>query len=456
MKNLFEEFSPKTLKEWNDKIITDLKGDCFESLIWNNSENIRINPIYHQESVSKTNNDVSHQHSNWEIEQTLQKPSNKKVLAILNSGATALLLRNFPSESLEEVLENVWVQHIQTSFQSNSIETHLDAFIALLEKRKLDYNSIKGSLHYDPLMDGLKNGQFQGDLWENLESIQDKVQAIPAYKGICIQAHEYPNAGATITQELAFITAQLSEYFANSNKLSPHKIQISMGISTNYFFEIAKYRAVRILWTQLLKAYNKEQTKLDLRAENSIRTSTLYDPYVNILRNTSQCMSAALGGANTINVNSFNAAYIKEDDFGQRIARNISLILKEESHFNKVNDPSAGSYYIEYLTNELSENAWKLFQEIEANGGWLKNVKTNTIQGMIEENAGQQEEDLKAGTKVLLGTNLYPNDEEKMTSKIEKSLSTNRKAEKDFRPLNTCRLSMKMDLERLAKEGNHA
>ncbi len=229
-----------------------------------------------------------------------------------------------------------------------------------------------------------------------------------------------------------------------------------MGISTNYFFEIAKYRAVRILWTQLLKAYNKEQTKLDLRAENSIRTSTLYDPYVNILRNTSQCMSAALGGANTINVNSFNAAYIKEDDFGQRIARNISLILKEESHFNKVNDPSAGSYYIEYLTNELSENAWKLFQEIEANGGWLKNVKTNTIQGMIEENAGQQEEDLKAGTKVLLGTNLYPNDEEKMTSKIEKSLSTNRKAEKDFRPLNTCRLSMKMDLERLAKEGNHA
>ena len=124
------------------------------------------------------------------------------------------------------------------------------------------------------------------------------------------------------------------------------KILVSLGVSTNYFFEIAKFRAMRILWAQISKAYNKEEKTLDLRAETSSRTITIFDPYVNMLRSTSQCMSAALGGANTLNVSSFNSAYKQEDDFAQRMARNISLILKEESYFNKVSDPSAGSYFI--------------------------------------------------------------------------------------------------------------
>ena len=213
---------------------------------------------------------------------------------------------------------------------------------------------------------------------------------------------------------------------------------------------------MRILWTQILKAYKKEETHLNLRAETGLRTSTVFDPYVNMLRTTSQCMSAALGGANTINVNSFNAAYKKEDDFAQRISRNISLILKEESYFNKVIDPSAGSYYIEYLTNELSLNAWKLFQGIEAQGGWMEAVKTNSIQESIERNAEEQEESLKTGNKHLLGTNLYPNREETMSAKIEISIQKDFVKGKNFRALNTKRLSTQMDVERLAKEGNHA
>nr|MCS5662997.1 methylmalonyl-CoA mutase family protein [Flavobacteriales bacterium] len=177
--------------------------------------------------------------------------------------------------------------------------------------------------------------------------------------------------------------------------------------------------------------------------------------YVNLLRTTSQCMSAALGGANTINVNSFNAAYKKnDDDFAQRMARNISLILKEESYFNKVNDPSSGSYYIEHLTNELSQNAWKLFQEIEAQGGWIECVKTNSIQEMIAQNSALQEEALNHENTQLLGTNLYPNTDEEMSSQMEGPAQNDYVEGNDFKALNTKRLSALMDVERLAKEGN--
>ena len=456
MEKLFEEFSPKTLKEWNEKIISDLKGKDYENLIWESPENIKIAPVYNQESINKLKGDATHHHSNWEIEQTLNNPTNKKSLTCLSSGASALLLKNVTPQNLETVLKGVLLQHIQTSLQSNTIENSLDTFIKLIEKRNLDKNSIKGSLQYDPLMESLKKGSFNADLWSEFKSIQGKVNFLGAYRGVSIQGQEYHNAGATATQELAFTLAQTSEYFAKYEELKPEKIQLSLGVSTNYFFEIAKFRAMRILWSQILKAYKKEEITLNLRAETGLRTGTIFDPYVNLLRTTSQCMSAALGGANTINVNSFNAAYKKnDDDFAQRMARNISLILKEESYFNKVNDPSSGSYYIEHLTNELSQNAWKLFQEIEAQGGWIECVKTNSIQEMIAQNSALQEEALNHEKTQLLGTNLYPNSDEEMSSQMGGPAQNDYVEGKDFKALNTKRLSALMDVERLAKEENN-
>jgi len=456
MEKLFEEFSPKTLKQWNDKIISDLKGNSYENLIWESPENIKVDPVYNIESIPNHKGDCSYNHINWEIEQSFNHPTNKEILYCLNGGASALLLKDVPAQDLEAILENVLIQYIQTSLQSTSIESSLDAFITLIEKRNLDKNLIKGSLDFDPLMESLKNGTFDSNLWEKFRLVQEKTNSLSAFNSINIKGVEYHNAGASATQELAFTLAQLSEYLANNERLKANKVQVSLGISTNYFFEIAKFRAMRILWSQILKIYKKNEYPLNLRAETSLRTSTIFDPYINILRATSQCMSAALGGANTINVNSYNAAYLKGDDFAQRIARNISLILKEESYFNKVSDPSAGSYYIEYLTNELSLNAWKKFQEIEAHGGWIEAVKTNFIQEIIEKNAVEQEERLNTGNTHLLGTSLYPNTDELMSSKMEISIQKDFVKGKDFRALNTKRLSTQMDIERLAKEGHHA
>ena len=454
MEKLFKEFSPKTLAEWNDKIITDLKGKDYENLIWKSPENIKVAPVYNRESVNGTKGETTHHHADWEIEQSLNKPSNKQVLAGLNGGASALLICNVESKDLESVLENVLIQYIQTSIQSDEIENSIEALLALIEKRNLDKVAIKGSLQYDPLMAALKKGSFDSTLWKIFKAVQEKAKDLSSYKTLSIQGQEYHNAGATATQELAFTLAQISEYFAKDSDLKASKIQVSLGVSTNYFFEIAKFRAMRILWAQISEAYKKEETNLDLRAETGLRTTTVFDPHVNMLRTTSQCMSAALGGANTVNVSNFNAAYKQDDDFAQRMGRNISLILKEESYFNKVSDPSAGSYYIEQITNELSQNAWTLFQEIEAQGGWIEAVKSNSIQEMIEQNAALQEENLSSENTQLLGTNLYPNKEEDMNTQLEIPVQKEMVEGLEFKALNTKRLSTQMDVERLAEEKN--
>lgn len=456
MEKLFEEFSHKTLKQWNDKIISDLKDNNYENLIWESPENIKVDPIYNTESTNKLKGDCIFKHLDWEIEQSLNNPTNKQILTCLNKGASALLLKDIPNYNLENVLKNVLIQYIQTNIQSKSIKNSLDTFISIIEKRGLEKQSIKGSLHFDPLMDCLKKGTLNDDLWENFRIIQEKLIDLKIFKFVNIQGVEYHNAGASISQELAFTLAQLSEYFFCVPSLEPNRIQISLGVSTNYFFEIAKFRAIRILWTQILNAFKKNDTPLYLRAETGLRSSTIFDPHVNMLRTTSQTMSAALGGANIINTTSFNAAFKNDDDFAQRMARNISLILKEESYFNKVSDPSAGSYYIENLTNELSLNAWTLFQEIEANGGWLKAIQSNFIQNLIEKNAAKQKQSLESKKTHLIGTNIFPNSEEKMTSKVELSVKKNIIIGEDFKALNTNRLSLKIDLERLKKEENHA
>lgn len=456
MEKLFEEFSAKTLHEWTNKIISDLKLKDFNTLTWESPENIEISPIYNHESIKNRNREQVFNHSNWEIEQSLKHPSNAQILKCLNAGASALLLKDIPANEIETVLENVLIQYIQTSIQSKSMETNVESFISLIEKRGIQKKDVKGSFYYDPLMEGLKHGAFKNNLWEEFKLIQEKAHILQSFKSLTIQGIEYNNAGASCTQELAFTIAQLSEYFVNNKSLDPNKIQISLGVSSNYFFEIAKLRSIRLLWSQILSTYKKEEVTLNLRAETSLRTSTIFDPYINILRNTSQCMSAALGGANIINVNNYNVAFKKDDDFAQRIARNISLILKEESWLNKFSDVSSGSYYIEYLTNKLSLNAWKLFQEIEHTGGWIKAVKSNFIQNKIEENVAKEEQNLNSKTKHLLGTNLFSNSDEKMSSQIELPILKKTINGKDFKALQTNRLSSKMDVERLKNEENHA
>lgn len=455
MENLFNEFEAKSLKDWNHKIISDLKGKAYEDLLWNSPEGILVHPIYHNESITSIGSTITHTHSDWEIEQTLIKPKNKDVLDCLNQGATAVYLKDINAESITTTLEKVLIEHIQTSISSNDLLGCVSGLNSIINERGLDKDNIRGSLRFDPLIQGLIDGEFPTVLWENATQVVDKTIGLPKFQSITIAGHNYTNAGANLVQELAYTLAQASEYFANLNNLSPSSIQISLGISTNYFFEIAKHRAIRILWSQLIESYEFEPSLLQLRSETSERSATIYDPHVNMLRATSQCMSAALGGSNTINVHSFNAAYKQEDPFAQRMSRNISLILKEEAYFNKVSDPASGSYYIESLTNTLCKEAWEVFKDIEAKGGWIASVQEGYLQEQIKLNAVKQEARLNTGDISLLGTNLYPNTEELMGDRVEKPTTNIIEETKSFKALEIKRLSEKMDVERLENEKSH-
>ena len=190
-----------------------------------------------------------------------------------------------------------------------------------------------------------------------------------------------------------------------------------------------------------------------IHSTTSLRNKTIYDPYVNMLRTQTESMSAILGGTDSLTVEPFDIAFRKPDEFSERIARNQQLILKEEAYFDKVADPSAGSYYIETLTNLIADNAWKLFLEIEDLGGFLACLKTGIIQKKLEESVGRRKADIASGKVTLLGTNKFPDINEKAPSGIELDRAfkvSEQESELLIEPIEIFRVAQ--DLERVRLE----
>ncbi|MDE6085710.1 MAG: methylmalonyl-CoA mutase small subunit, partial [Muribaculaceae bacterium] len=201
------------------------------------------------------------------------------------------------------------------------------------------------------------------------------------------------------------------------------RIKFNMGISSNYFMELAKFRAGRMLWAQIVKQYQPEcdcACKMHVHATTSRFNQTIYDAHVNLLRSQTESMSAALAGVDSITTLPFDLPYKTPDAFSERIARNQQFLLKEESHLDKVVDPAGGSYYIETLTVSIANEAWKLFLEVEENGGFFTAVNDGEVQKAITESGVKRHADMARRKEILLGTNQYPNFNEKALDKIEK------------------------------------
>ena len=261
----------------------------------------------------------------------------------------------------------------------------------------------------------------------------------------------YQNSGANAVQQLAYGMAHLNDYL-NHFESPDLNINFNVSLGTNYFFEIAKLRALRTLYATLASEYNQE-SNCHIFATPTKRNKTLYDYNTNMLRTTTECMSAILGGANTICNLPYDAIYHKDNEFGKRIARNQLLVLKHESYFNKVDNPSDGSYYIESLTNELAEKALTLFKDIEANGGFLNQLKEGTIQRKIKESAHKEQQQFDNAEEILLGTNKHANPNDKMKHELElfPFVKTN-KRKTLIEPIIEKRLAEKIEQERLKAE----
>ncbi|CCG53892.1 Methylmalonyl-CoA mutase small subunit [Flavobacterium indicum GPTSA100-9 = DSM 17447] len=450
-KKLFSEFETVSSKQWKQQIQFELKGaDYNETLVWESPEGIKVKPFYHNDEFENAITAI-HPAQPFQIVQKIfvhdVELSNKKALDSLNRGAESVyftiendqidcneLLKNLPSEKV--------IYYFNLPFLSVDFIGKLNAIIST--------NGLRAKLLVDPIGQLTKDGNW----FNNLENDFDALNLLSSKETqafININAKTYQNAGATVVQQIAYILAHANEYFNRILSLN-QPLTIEVAVGTNYFFEIAKIRAIRLLFNTLAKEYN-HTFDCHIIATPTKRNKTLYDYNVNMLRTTTECMSAILGGADAVANLAYDAIYHKDNEFGDRISRNQLLVLKHESYFDKVNNPADGAYYIETLTQQLAEKALDLFKDIEANGGFITQLIEGTIQRKISESAVKEQELFDSGKEVLLGTNKYPNKNDQMKNDLELYPFVKQNARKTLiTPIIEKRLAEKLEQERLNNE----
>lgn len=450
-KNLFSEFEKVSSKQWKQQIQFELKGaDYNETLVWDSPEGIKVKPFYHQDEFEKS---ISSPNSpnGFSILQKIYvhdvEMSNKKAIDALQRGAESIYF-TFESEQInfEKVFSNLptdkIVYYINLPFLSIDFVGKLNAFTIS--------NGFQTKLLIDPIGQLVSDGNW----FTNLEHDFDALNVLSTKETqsfININTTIYQNAGATMVQQLAYTLAHANEYF---NRLlstnQPFTIEVAVG--TNYFFEIAKLRALRLLFNTLAKEYN-HTFDCHIIVTPTKRNKTLYDYNVNMLRTTTECMSAILGGANAVSNLAYDTIYHKDNEFGDRISRNQLLVLKHESYFDKVSNPADGTYYIETITQQLAEKALEVFKDIEANGGFITQLIEGTIQRKITESADKEQEAFDKGKEILLGTNKYPNKNDQMKNDLELYPFVKQNPRKTLiTPIIERRLAEKLEQERLSQE----
>lgn len=450
---LFSEFPQVTTEQWEEVIIKDLKGaDYQKKLIWRTDEGFNVRPYYRAEDLkdldyldtmpaqfpytrgTKTDN------NNWQIVQEISETDAAKANAIaidaINRGANTIAfnVKNITdAATLSTLLKNI--DCAKVGLQFNHAQNYVDfmtLFVNYLNENKVEKEAVTGSINFDPITYFLRRTKFynsqEADMAQLLK-LHEIADELKNFKLVNVNGIAMHNAGATIVQELAYALAIANEYIAFATEhgikvaKACKKIQLTLSVGSNYFMEIAKLRAVRLLWATMVEQYKPTCDcgyKLQINTVGSTWNKTLYDPYVNMLRNTTEGMAAAIGGADAITLQPFDVAYKDADDFSRRISRNVQVILKEESYFNKVVDPAAGSYYIENLTNNIAEQTWKLFQHVEENGGMIQLVANGEIKREIEASCQKRDMNIATRRHVFLGTNQFPNVNEKMLDKVER------------------------------------
>lgn len=485
---LFSEFKAPTRQEWLDKIEKDLKGADFNKrLVWRTNEGFNVQPFYLKEDVEKLKTPESlpgefpfvrgnKKNSNeWyvrqEIEATDAKEANAKALDILNRGVDSLSFhihgKDISKEFVEALLQGIECEIVEINFNTCKRSTLKLAEIlkAYFEQKGYDKKKITGSFDWDPMEKMLRKGN---DLTAVLPIAKDLVEAMkeyPNFRTVAVNAVSLNNSGAYIVQELGYALAWGNEYM---NQLveagidadtAANSIKFNLGISENFFMEMAKFRAARMLWAEIVKQYAPKEDAscmMCVNAATSKYNMTLFDSYVNLLRSQTEAMSAALAGVHSIQVTPFDAVYETPNEFSERIARNQQLLLKEESHFDKVVDPGAGSYFIEELTTSLANEGWKIFLNIEENGGFLEAIKKGMVQDDINA-TNQKRHDAAAKRKeFILGTNQFPNFTEKSEGKLprECKCGCGNKEEKVFKAIETTHLAADFEDLRIKVENS--
>ncbi|MBP7486078.1 MAG: methylmalonyl-CoA mutase small subunit [Parabacteroides sp.] len=461
---LFSEFAPVSTEQWMAKITADLKGAPFEKkLVWKTGEGFNVNPFYRAEDIEGLNTTTSlpgqfpyvrgtKKDNDWKVRQNIEvtccKGANEKALDLLNKGVTSLgfviQAEDVNAENIATLLNGIYPECVELNFKTchRKAEKLINILADYLKAQNADLTKCYGSVNYDPFKRMLVKGKTNDNWVADAVAVFNAGKALPRYRVLAVNAFYFNNAGSYITQELGYalawgneILAKLTEAGCRPDEVAK-KIKFNFGISSNYFMEIAKFRAARWLWAEIVAAYEPQcqhddcnnnkpdglcrcAAKMQMHAQTSEWNMTVYDAHVNLLRTQTESMSAALAGVDSITVRPFDKIYKTPDDISERIARNQQLLLKEECHLDKVVDPSAGSYYLETLTVSVADVAWKLFLETEEKGGFFTAVMAGDVQNAVNASSASRKASIATRKEVLLGTNQFPNFNEVAAAKIE-------------------------------------
>lgn len=485
---LFTEFVAPSKQEWLDKIQVDLKGADFDKrLVWRTNEGFNVQPFYRREDVLKLKTPDAlpgefpyvrgnkKKDNEWYVRQDIKADdamaANEKALDLLNKGIDSLCFKisgdDVNKDFVETLLKDIVCDAVELNF--NTCKRHTLELAKILteyfEQKGYDKAKIVGSLDWDPMEKIVMKGHDVTPILDLAPEIVKALAEYPNFRCITVNAVSLNNAGSYIVQELGYALAWGNDYLNRLVEagvdvdLAASKIKFNMGITENFFMEIAKFRAARMLWAEIVKQYapkNDESCKMCVNAVTSKYNMTLFDSYVNLLRSQTETMSAALAGVHSIVVIPFDAVYETPNDFSERIARNQQLLLKEESHFDKVVDPGAGSYFIEELTTSLANEGWKIFLNVEDNGGFLEAAKKGIVQDDINATNVKRHEAAAKRKEFILGTNQFPNFTEKSDGKrpLSCSCSCGHGHDTAFKSINSTRLAADFEDLRIKVESS--
>ena len=444
---LFDQFPGISYDEWRAKVETDLKGADFnKKLVWRTNEGFNVQPIYRAEDIAdfKTTASLPGEYpfvrgtrtdNNWltrqEIIECDPAEANKTALDVLGKGVNSLGFKvNEVSEAvLETLLAGIDLEKVEINF--NCCPCKAQELAEVLVKYLKAHNAEKtfhGSIDFNPLRKALRHGaEVPSEIAAKAKALIETVKDVPALKVLAVDSVLFCDGGAYIFQELGYALAwgaqwmtALTDAGMSADEVAT-RIKFNMGVSSNYFMELAKFRAARMLWAQIVEQYKPasvDSAKMHTHAATSKFNQTIYDAHVNLLRSQTEAMSAALAGVDSITVVPFDTPYKTPDAFSERIARNQQFLLKEESHLDKVVDPAGGSYYVETLTVSIANEAWKLFLDVVEKGGFFAEVANGAVQKAVNESCEKRHTDVARRKEILLGTNQYPNINETAAQKI--------------------------------------
>ncbi len=470
--SMFSDFHIPTYEEWRKAAEATLKGAPFEKrLVTKTYEEIDIQPLYQQADSERLphkdflpgfspylrgTEPLSYRLKSWDVSQeiTYGKPEafNQALRDDMENGQDAINLAldratlfgldvdqadaedigfgGVSISSLDDLgkaLDRIDLERVPLFVQAGASGLPIGALLlALLQKQARSAEMLTGCIGADPLSMLAQEGSLEHSLkgaYEDMANLTTWAAAnAPKLQTILAQGHGYHNGGASATQELAFTLATAVEYVRELNsrglaidEIAP-RVRLGLSLGSNFFMEIAKLRAGRLLWAKIIKEFGGDETsqKLVIHARTSTWNKTLYDPYVNMLRTTTEAFSGVVGGCNSMQVGAFDEVIRLPDNFSRRIARNTHTILREECSLPNTVDPAGGSWYVESLTDSIARKSWELFREVERQGGMFKALQAGFPQQQLTTVANKRQDAYARRKDIFIGTNMYANVAEKL------------------------------------------